>query len=160
MSNTRREGDAAWAGPTLERAGGRATPPHGAHLPTGRLETCTGWHGDRPRRRRVEPAQLLHGMCTSKADSQACPTEVGRTASRKLRQEGTLRRMGARKPPKLVPMAKKSNAFDCYKQYEAWVETQHGTKLKRLKSIGTVRSLTVHDTQAMHLAANLPKFLH
>jgi Reverse transcriptase (RNA-dependent DNA polymerase) len=94
----------------------------------------------------------------------------------------------------LVPMARKSEAFRCYKQYEAWVETQHGVRLKRLqtdrggeylsdeftahlKSKGTVRSLTVHDTpeengvserlnrtllehaRAMHLAAGLPKFL-
>jgi transposase InsO family protein len=91
-------------------------------------------------------------------------------------------------------MAKKSDAFSCYKQYEAWIETQHDAKIKRLqtdrggeylseaftarlKSKGTVRSLTVHDTpeengvserlnrtllehaRAMHLAANLPKFL-
>ena len=25
----------------------------------------------------------------------------------------------------LVPMTKKSDAFKCYKQYEAWIETQH-----------------------------------
>jgi hypothetical protein len=91
-------------------------------------------------------------------------------------------------------MARKNEAFGCYKQYKAWVETQHGAKLKRLqtdregeylsqeftahlKSKGTVQSLTVHDTpeengvlehlnrmllehaRAMHLTANLPKFL-
>ena len=59
-------------------------------------------------------------------------------------------------------MARKSETFNSYKQYEAWVETQHGAKIKRLqtdcggeylseeftshlKSKGTVRSLTVHD---------------
>jgi transposase InsO family protein len=63
----------------------------------------------------------------------------------------------------LVPMTRKNNTFDCYKQYEAWVKTQHGARLKRLqtdrggeypsdtftahlKSKGTVRSLMVHDT--------------
>jgi hypothetical protein len=94
----------------------------------------------------------------------------------------------------LVPMASKSDVFGCYKQYEAWAETQHGTKIKHLKmdrggeylsdaftnhlkSKGTVWSLTVHDTpeengvserlnrmllehaRAMHLTAELPKFL-
>ena len=94
----------------------------------------------------------------------------------------------------LVPMAKKSDTLRCYRQYKAWVETQHSTKLKRLqtdrgseylsdefsahlKSKGTVRSLTVHDTpeengvserlnrtllehaHVMHLAVGLPKFL-
>jgi Pol polyprotein, beta-barrel domain/Integrase core domain/GAG-pre-integrase domain len=94
----------------------------------------------------------------------------------------------------LVPMARKSNAFNCYKQYNTWVETQHGTKIERLqtdrggeylseefttylKSKGMIRSLIVHDTpeengmserlnrtllehaRAMHLGADLPKFL-
>ena len=94
----------------------------------------------------------------------------------------------------LVPMARKAEAFGCYKQYEAWVETQHGVKVKclqtdrggeylsqefttHLKSKGTVRSLTVHDTpeengvsehlnrtllehaRAMILTVDLPKFL-
>jgi hypothetical protein len=61
-------------------------------------------------------------------------------------------------------MAKKSDAFGCYKQYEAWVGTQHGEKIKclqtnrgreylsarftdYLKSKGTVHSLTVHNTR-------------
>ena len=91
-------------------------------------------------------------------------------------------------------MARKSETFNSYKQYEAWVEMQHGVKIKclqtnhggeylseeftnHLKSKGTVRSLTVHDTleengvsewlnctllehaRAMHLTAGLPKFL-
>ena len=34
----------------------------------------------------------------------------------------------------LVPMAKKSQAFDCYKQYEAWMEMQHGARIKRLQT--------------------------
>jgi hypothetical protein len=63
----------------------------------------------------------------------------------------------------LVPMARKGNAFDRYKQYKAWVKTQHGARLKHLqtdhrgeylsddftvhlKSKGTVWSLKVHDT--------------
>ena len=63
----------------------------------------------------------------------------------------------------LVLMAKKSDAFKCYKQYKAWIETQHAAKIKHLqtdqgggylsheftthlKSKGTIRSLTVHDT--------------
>ena len=58
---------------------------------------------------------------------------------------------------------RKSETFNCYKQCEAWVETQHNAKVKclqtncggeylskefttYLKSKGTVRSLTVHDT--------------
>jgi hypothetical protein len=62
----------------------------------------------------------------------------------------------------LVPMAKISDAFGCYKQYQAWIETQHEAKVKHLqtdhggeylseaftahlKSKGTVRSLTVHN---------------
>jgi hypothetical protein len=94
----------------------------------------------------------------------------------------------------LVPMARKSVVFGCYKQYEAWVEKQHSAKIKHLqtdhggeylsdaftshlKLKGTVRSLTVHDmpeengvserlnrtllehARAMHLTAELPKFL-
>ena len=60
-------------------------------------------------------------------------------------------------------MVKKSDAFKCYKQYEVWIETQHAAKIKHLqtdqggeylsheftmhlKSKGTVRSLTGHDT--------------
>ena len=34
----------------------------------------------------------------------------------------------------LVPMAKKSDAFTCYKQYEAWIEMQHGARIKRLQT--------------------------
>ena len=91
-------------------------------------------------------------------------------------------------------MKRKSDTLTCYKNYEAWAETQHSAKLKRLqsdrggeymstefdqhlKSKGTIRSLTVHDTPeqngvaerlnhtlvehacAMHYAADLPKFL-
>jgi hypothetical protein len=60
-------------------------------------------------------------------------------------------------------MSRKNEAFACYKQYEAWDETQHGARIKQLqtdrggeylsgeftahlKSKGTVRKLTVHDT--------------
>ena len=59
-------------------------------------------------------------------------------------------------------MANKSDTFSCYKQYEVWLETQHGTKLKclqtdhggeylsaeftsYLKTKGMVQSLTMHD---------------
>jgi hypothetical protein len=62
----------------------------------------------------------------------------------------------------LIPMARKSEAFSCYKQQEAWVERQHSAIIKclqtdcggeylsqdfttHLKSKGMVRSLTVHD---------------
>jgi hypothetical protein len=34
----------------------------------------------------------------------------------------------------LVPMERKSEAFHCYKQYGAWVKTQHGARLKRLQT--------------------------
>ena len=60
-------------------------------------------------------------------------------------------------------MAEKSEALTKYKEYEAWLQTQFKSKIKRLqsdrggeykssdfdthlKSQGTVRSLTVHDT--------------
>jgi GAG-pre-integrase domain len=33
-----------------------------------------------------------------------------------------------------VPMAKKRDTLCCYRQYEAWVETQHSVKLKRLRT--------------------------
>jgi alpha-galactosidase/6-phospho-beta-glucosidase family protein len=63
----------------------------------------------------------------------------------------------------VTPMKQKSEMLTCYKHYEAWAETEHGAKIKRLqsdrrgeylsedfdqhlKSKGTVRSLTVHDT--------------
>ena len=95
---------------------------------------------------------------------------------------------------RVSPMKKKSDTLTCYKHYEAWAETQLNAKLKQLqsdqggeyisdefdqhlKSKGTTRSLTVHDTpeqngvaerlnctlvehaRAMHYAADLPKFL-
>jgi hypothetical protein len=34
----------------------------------------------------------------------------------------------------LVPMSRKNKAFGCYKQYEAWVETQHSAKIKQLQT--------------------------
>jgi hypothetical protein len=34
----------------------------------------------------------------------------------------------------LVPMAKKSDAFGCNKQYQAWIETQHEAKIKHLQN--------------------------
>ena len=34
----------------------------------------------------------------------------------------------------LIPMARKSETFNSYKQYEAWVETQHGAKIKCLQT--------------------------
>src|SRR5882724_7055442 len=60
-------------------------------------------------------------------------------------------------------MMHKSNTFVQYKAYKAWLQTQHGMKLKKLhtdcgeeylfeeftahlKIRGTVHSLTVHDT--------------
>jgi len=60
-------------------------------------------------------------------------------------------------------MSCKAEALTCYKGYEAWLETQHATKLKQLqtdcsgkylshefdahlKACGTVCSLTIHDT--------------
>jgi len=59
-------------------------------------------------------------------------------------------------------MSHKAEALTCYKVYEAWLDTQHAVKLKRLQTDsgseylymnlhspeghGTVCSLTVHDT--------------
>jgi len=34
----------------------------------------------------------------------------------------------------LETMANRSDTFTCYKQYEAWLETQHGAKLKCLQT--------------------------
>ena len=67
-------------------------------------------------------------------------------------------------------MRNKSDSFSCYKQYKAWLDMQHGAKIKQLqsdrggeylseefdqhmKSQGTVRSLTTHDTPEQNSVA-------
>jgi hypothetical protein len=59
--------------------------------------------------------------------------------------------------------SKKSETFESYKEFEAWLKTQHGVQIRKLRSdrggeylsgefethlrkAGTVRRLTVHDT--------------